>query len=80
MGELNIVGIRIDDRDDRAPQVQKVLTSYGTKIIGRFGIPRPNKEDGLIAVIVEADSDDVRQMTADLKRISGVTVNAMNLK
>ncbi len=79
MKRLNIIGIRVDDRDDHADNVQKVLTTYGTKISARFGIPAPDKHDGLIAILMEADTSDVQHLTSDLRNIEGVTVNAMDL-
>jgi len=77
MKRLNVIGIRVDDRDDHATSVQKVLTNYGKKISGRFGVPALDKNDGLIAVIMEADSEDVQSFTADLRNIQGVAVNSM---
>ncbi|MGI5920434.1 MAG: hypothetical protein ACOX6I_01700 [Syntrophomonadaceae bacterium] len=79
MDELNIVGIRIDDRGDRATSVQHVLTRYGTKIIGRFGVPAPDKTDGVIALIMKSDAGDIENLSADLRKIDGVTVNSMHL-
>jgi len=79
MDKLNIVGIRVDDRDDHAASVQKVLTNYGKKISGRFGVPTSNKEDGLIAVVMEASENEVQRFTGDLRSIEGVIVSSMNI-
>lgn len=79
MNNLNIVGIRIDDRGDHAISVQNVLTSYGSKIIGRFGVPSPHKTDGLIAVVMEADDSDINKLSQELGNINGVTVNSMHM-
>ncbi|MEN6461394.1 MAG: hypothetical protein ABFC94_08515 [Syntrophomonas sp.] len=79
MTDLNIVGIRVDDRGDHAANVQHVLTSYGSKIIGRFGVPAPDKTDGLIAIVMKADTSDVQRLSNDLRKIEGVTVDSMNL-
>jgi len=79
MDKLNIIGIRVDDRDDRAASVQKVLTNYGAKISGRFGVPARDKQDGLIAIVMEADASDVHRLTSDLRNIEGVAVNSMNV-
>ncbi len=79
MSDLNIVGIRLDDRSDHASSVQKVLTNYGDQIVGRFGIPTPDKQDGLIAVVIEAESSDVQCLTDDLRKIDGVIANSLNL-
>ena len=79
MDKLNIIGIRVDDRDDHATSVQKVLTNYGNKIIGRFGVPAPDENDGLIAIVMHADAHDVKSISSDLRNIDGVAVNSMNV-
>ncbi|MEA4925190.1 MAG: hypothetical protein VB084_07730 [Syntrophomonadaceae bacterium] len=79
MDKLNIIGIRVDNRGDHATSVQKVLTSYGTKISGRFGVPARDKRDGLIAIVMEGDEKEVQSLTRDLLDIKGVDVNSMNI-
>ncbi len=79
MNQLNIVGIRVDNRDDHATGVQKVLTNYGTKIAGRFGVPFPDKHAGLIAVVMDAESKDVQRFVNDLREIEGVAVSSMKV-
>ena len=79
LSSLDIIGIRVDDRDDHADSVQKVLTQYGSQITGRFGIPTPDKEDGLITIVMEADTSEVHRLTNDLLRIEGVVVNSMRV-
>lgn len=79
MSSLNIIGIRVDDRDDHAASVQKVLTHYGSQISVRFGIPTPDKDDGLITVVMEADKSEIRRFTDDLLSIEGVVVNSMSV-
>lgn len=79
MQKLNIVGIKIDNRDDHAAEVQKVLTTYGNKIIGRFGVPTQDKNNGLIAIVMEAETNDIQHLANDLHNIDGVEINSMNV-
>lgn len=79
MGKVSIIGIRVDDRDDHAAGVQKVLTTYGHEISGRFGVPTHDKHDGLITVIMQSDAEVVHQFVSDLRSIDGVSVNSMNV-
>lgn len=79
MRKVNIIGIRVDDRDDHATSVQKILTNYGKEISGRFGIPTHDKHDGLITVIMQSDAEVVHQFTSDLRNIDGVSVSSMNV-
>ena len=79
MNQLNLIGIRVDDRDDHAICVQKILTEYGEKIIGRFGVPAPDENDGLIAVVMKANANEVKDFSSDLRKIDGVAVNSMQV-
>ena len=79
MKELTIIGIRVDHRHDHAPIVQQVLTNYGSKIIGRFGVPDPNDDDGLVTVIMHAEQSDIATIVGDLRNITGVSANSMRL-
>ena len=73
------MAIRVDDRDDHAICVQKVLTEYGQKIIGRFGVPAPDENDGLIAVVMKANANEIQNFSSDLGKIDGVAVNSMKV-
>lgn len=71
---LSLVGILVDHRGEMAPQVQEVITRFGTEIIGRFGVPSPSKEKGLITLVMEAESGEVQELTNGLKKIEGIEV------
>ena len=72
---LGFVGIVIEDRE-RADEVNRVLSRYGSMIRGRIGVP--DKETGLavIGIIVEGTNDQVGAMTGRLGNLSGVTVKS----
>ena len=77
---LGFVGIVIEDRE-RAEEVNRVLSQYGSMIRGRIGVP--DRETGLavIGIIVEGTNDQVGAMTGRLGNLSGVTVkSAMTAK
>lgn len=77
---LGFVGIVIEDRE-RAEEVNRVLSQYGSMIRGRIGVP--DKETGLavIGIIVEGTNDQVGAMTGRLGNLPGVTVkSAMTAK
>jgi putative iron-only hydrogenase system regulator len=75
--KLSLVGIMVDDRDEIAPKVQEVITHFGTDIIGRFGVPSPSKEKGLITLAMEAEPADVQELASCLKKIEGVEVQTI---
>ena len=47
MEKLTIVGLRLDHRQDIAPEVQEILTRHGDRILCRMGLPDPGKQDGI---------------------------------
>ncbi len=73
MAKLKIVGIRVEDRARRAPAVQEVITRFGTDISCRLGIPGPEKENGLIVLVME-DDEGIR---AELAGMEGVEVKSL---
>lgn len=76
---VHVVGIVVDQRASRAPDVQQVLTRYGSRIISRSGVPDPGRERGIITLTVQAGDDECRQLEQDLQQISGVVAKSINL-
>ncbi len=78
MDQLSVMSIRLNDRDDIAPQVQEILTQNGDLILGRFGIHDPGETNhGLITLNLRGDMQRIQKMTEDLKKLKGVQVNHM---
>jgi putative iron-only hydrogenase system regulator len=75
---LTVFGIMVDNRDEKAPDMQEVITKYGRDIIGRMGIPSPSKEQGMITLIFEGDSKKATVFRKELEDISGITVQTMS--
>lgn len=76
---MKIVGISIDKRTDSAPKVQEILTKYGDKIIGRFGVHDPEDEHGVITLNVVADNDYINNLEEEIKKLDGVKMKYMDL-
>lgn len=71
------VGITIENKDDHALMVQKVLSEYSEIILGRMGLPHlDNDKISVITLIVQSTTDDLGGLTGKLGRISGVTVKS----
>jgi len=77
--DICIVGILVEERACRAPEVQQVITRYGSQVISRSGIPDPSKSRGIITLTMEAHSDEAGALVEDLERVEGVTARAMCL-
>ena len=71
------VGITIENRDDHALQVQKILSEYSGIILGRMGPPPlENDKIAVITLIVQSTTDELGGLTGKLGRISGVSVKS----
>jgi len=56
MDPLSVMSIRLNERDDVAPQAQEIPTQNGDLILGRFGIHDPQETDhGLITLNLRGD-------------------------
>lgn len=77
--DICIVGILVENRACHAPEVQQVLTKYGSRIISRSGIPDPTKERGIITLTVQATENETKSMVNDLSHLNGVTAKSFCL-
>lgn len=75
---LSIMGILVDDRADVAPEVQKVITGFGSEILCRMGIPGPKKEKGLITLVIESDLEKLTAFRRELEAIPGLSVQTLS--
>lgn len=77
--DIYVMGILIENRGSQAPDVQEVLTRYGSVILSRNGIPDPSRSRGIITLTMQSDSDDTEKLTAELESIAGVRAQAIHL-
>lgn len=77
--DICIVGILVDERASRAPEVQQVLTRHGSRILSRNGIPDPGRQRGIITLTMQATDEERQSLENDLRRIDGVSVNSFCL-
>jgi putative iron-only hydrogenase system regulator len=77
--EINIVGILVDQRAEHAPEVQRVISDFGRCVLGRFGIPSPDDNHGLITLVMECDEETSRQLIGRLASIPAVSLNHMQV-
>lgn len=73
---IGVIGIVIDQPKVIVDKVNSILSGYSEIIIGRMGIPRPEENVGVIALIVEGTTDDVGALTGKLGNLPGVTVKS----
>jgi len=73
---LGFVGIIIEDRKKSAAAVNQVLSDFGDSIVARMGLPYSKKNCSVIAVIVDATTDEVGALTGKLGLLQGVSVKS----
>lgn len=70
---LGVVAIIIQNRDS-ARQINEILTDFSHLIIGRLGLPQPQREISIISIIVEGTTDDIGAMTGKIGQVPHATV------
>lgn len=78
--DIYVVGLMVDERGTKAPDVQQVITRYGSNILCRNGIPSPSRERGIITLTMEATQEEYRNMEQELQGLQGVTVESIHFR
>lgn len=73
---ISVVGIIVTNREESAEKVNEILSRYGHYIIGRMGIPYREKGISVMALIVDASTDELGALTGQLGSIPGVKVKS----
>ncbi len=73
---IGVIGIVIHDPKNVSEKVNTAISAYSHIVIGRMGIPRPEANVGVIALIIEGTTDEVGALTGKLGNLSGVTVKS----
>ncbi len=76
MKRIGVIGIVIHEPKNVAEKVNTVISGYGHIVIGRMGIPKPEANVGVIALIIEGTTDEVGALTGKLGNLPGVTVKS----
>ena len=74
---MGVIAIIVKDRKSSSSKVNEILTEYGATIIGRMGVPYRKKQLNLIALIVEANTDQIGALTGKLGMIPQVEVKSI---
>lgn len=79
--EFKIVGIKLENRNETALQVQNTLTEYGCYIKVRLGLHNLNdqvcSQDGLILLELVAENNIIDEFLEKLNSIKGTTAKKM---
>lgn len=73
---ISVIGIIVTNREESAEKVNEILSRYGQYIIGRMGIPYRERGISVMALIVDASTDELGALTGRLGNIPGVKVKS----
>ena len=73
---LGFVGIILEDRKKSAGEVNKVLSEFGGIIAARIGLPYKERQCSVIALIVDATTDEIGALTGRMGKLVGVSVKS----
>lgn len=74
---LGFIGLVLEDREQSSAKVNELLSGHADIIAARLGLPRQQGHNAVMALIVEADTDELGRLTGQLGRIPGVAVKSM---
>ena len=79
--KYNIIGIVIENRVNKAPEFQEILTKYGCIINLRIGyhekMPNVCSNEGLIILELSDETEEIERLMEELKTISGIRIKNM---
>jgi putative iron-only hydrogenase system regulator len=73
---VGVVAIIVKNRSAGAHEVNEALSRFGDIIIGRMGLPYPQRGLHIITLIVDATTDQIGALTGKLGMIEDVTVKS----
>ena len=69
---VGVAAIVVQDRQNAAPAVNRILSDYADIIVGRMGVPYKDRGVSVMALILDGDTDTIGAMTGKLGSITGV--------
>ncbi|MDR3349893.1 MAG: hypothetical protein LBO03_09930 [Acidaminococcales bacterium] len=76
---VGIIGIANKKPKEISDKLNSIIWNYHSVISGRMGIPRHDRDTGVIALIVEGDAREIKGLEDALKAVDGVSVKSLYL-
>lgn len=76
---IALLGIIVEN-PEQSQQVNELLHTYGSYIVGRLGVPYRERGLSIISIIIDAPSNAISALSGKLGRIAGVQVKTMYTK
>jgi len=77
---LGFVGIIIENRKEKAPKVNEILSGHSDLIYARMGLPYRDRNCSVITLIVNVTTDEIGSLTGKLGKLQGVSVKSALIK
>jgi putative iron-only hydrogenase system regulator len=74
---VGVVAVMARNRNNSAAAINKIISDHGSLIHGRIGLPFREGASSVIALIVEADTDELGAFTGKLGMLPGVEARTM---
>lgn len=77
--KTNIMVIIVENRDSKAPDVQEVLTKFGSIINARLGLHENDFNEGKIILDLVDNAEKIEELAKELNGITGIRVGHMSV-
>jgi hypothetical protein len=71
--------IIVENRDSKAPDVQEILTKFGSIINARLGLHENGFNEGKIILDLADDEEQIQKLSKELEEIDGIRVGYINV-
>lgn len=72
VNKVAVIGIVVNNREDTSRKVNEVLSSFGSIIVGRMGIPYRERGISVMSIIVDGTNDEIGALAGKLGNINGI--------
>jgi putative iron-only hydrogenase system regulator len=79
MTRTALIGIIVEN-EDAVEELNSLLHEYRKNIIGRMGVPHPQKSLSIISIAMEADQDEISALSGKLGALKGVSTKTIYSK
>ena len=76
MKRIGVIGIVVSGDRSVTTQLQSILYDYGDIIVGRMGVPMPDKNISAISVIVSGCNERITALTGKLGRLNNINIKS----
>lgn len=73
---IGTITIIIKNRSTSAHRVNEILTEFRGIVIGRIGLPYPQRDLNIITLVVDSTTDQIGSLTGQLGQLTDVTVKS----